>query len=112
MSKPIHLSDSELDAVFAAARPLSVDVRDPFLRAVAHELQGCSVIGPGVVHQVCREQQRIFMNGAWPDSVAGARSEQVALKFPALACELMGRVWRHDEMILVSLHPSGIPFDA
>ncbi len=64
---PIRLSDSELDAVMSAARPLAVEMRDPFLRAVAHELQDCREIGPGVVHQVCREQQRIFMNGAWPE---------------------------------------------
>jgi len=64
---PLALTDAELDAVMAAARPLPVEVRDPFLRAVTHELQGCREIGPGIVHQVCREQQRIFMNSAWPD---------------------------------------------
>ena len=32
---PIRLSDSELDAVMAAARPLPVHLRDPFLHAVA-----------------------------------------------------------------------------
>ena len=36
---PIRLSDDELDAVFAAARPIDPDLRDPFLRAVAHALQ-------------------------------------------------------------------------
>lgn len=36
---PIRLSDDELDAVFAAARPINPDLRDPFLRAVAHALQ-------------------------------------------------------------------------
>ena len=64
---PLKLSDDEMSAVLAAAGPLSIELRDPFLRAVAHELQGCSEIGPGVVHQVCREQQRVFMNGAWPE---------------------------------------------
>jgi hypothetical protein len=64
---PLRLSDSELDAVMAAARPLPVALRDSFLHAVAHELAGHKEVGPGVVHQVCREQQRIFMNGAWPD---------------------------------------------
>jgi hypothetical protein len=63
----VKLSDAELDAVMAACRPLDPDFRDPFLRAVALELQGCREIGPGVVHQICREQQRVFMNGAWPD---------------------------------------------
>jgi hypothetical protein len=67
MSKPLALSDSELDAVMSAARPIAVELRDPFLQAVAHELSGRAVIGPGVVFAICREQQRIFMNGAWPD---------------------------------------------
>ena len=50
------------------AQPLPHDLRDPFLRAVAHELlSGPDVIGPGTVHRVCKEQQRVFMNGAWPD---------------------------------------------
>ena len=64
---PIKLTDDELDAVMSAARPLPIDLRDAFLHAVAHELAGYKVVGPGLVHQVCREQQRIFMNGAWPD---------------------------------------------
>jgi hypothetical protein len=64
---PLKLSDDEMAAILAAARPLSIELRDPFLRAVALELQGCREIGPGVVHQICREQQRVFMNGAWPE---------------------------------------------
>jgi len=64
---PLRLTDSELDTVMTTARPLPVESRDPFLRAVAHELGRCGEIGPGIVHQVCREQQRIFMNGNWPD---------------------------------------------
>jgi hypothetical protein len=57
---PVKLSDSELDAVVAAARPLPIDLRDRFLHAVAHELSGRAVVGPGVVHRVCRELQRQF----------------------------------------------------
>ena len=64
---PIKLSDDELDTVLAAARPLPSERRDEYLQAVATALQNCREIGPGVVHQVCREQQRIFLNGAWPD---------------------------------------------
>jgi hypothetical protein len=64
---PLRLTDAELDQVMAAAKPLQVELRDPFLNAVARELAGHKVVGPGVVFQVCREQQRIFMNGAWPD---------------------------------------------
>jgi hypothetical protein len=32
---PLKLSDAELDAVLQAARPLPIDMRDPFLQAVA-----------------------------------------------------------------------------
>jgi hypothetical protein len=55
---PIHLSDSELDAVMAAARPLPVERRDAFLQSVANSLQRCGEIGPGVVHRICAEVQR------------------------------------------------------
>jgi hypothetical protein len=57
---PIKLSDDELDAVLAAARPLDRDLRDPFLHAVANALQGYEVIGPGLVARVCAEMQRQF----------------------------------------------------
>jgi hypothetical protein len=56
---PIRLSDSELDAVFTAARPLPVERRDAFLRAVAIALRGRE-LGPGLVHRTCPEVQRRF----------------------------------------------------
>jgi hypothetical protein len=59
---PLRLSDSELDAVMAAARPLDPDLRDPFLRAVANALQGKAEIGPGVVARTCSEMQRQFFH--------------------------------------------------
>ena len=67
---PIRLSDVELDAVMAAARPLDVDVRDAFLQSVAAALAGHAVLGPGVVARVCAEAQRRF----WvpPELAAGA----------------------------------------
>ena len=55
-------SDSELDAVFAAARPLDVGARDAFLQAVASALQNCAEIGPGTVHRVCAVAQRQFFD--------------------------------------------------
>jgi hypothetical protein len=66
---PIRLSDSELDAVLAAARPLPIERRDAFLQAVAAELSGREV-GPGVVHHVCAETQRAFFEP--PQLAAGA----------------------------------------
>ena len=58
----IRLSDDELTAVLSAARPLAVQMRDPFLRAVATALQGSEVIGPGVVARTCAELQRQFFD--------------------------------------------------
>ena len=59
---PIRLTDAELDAVMSAARPLAVEMRDPFLRAVATALEGSKVIGPGVVARTCAELQRQFFD--------------------------------------------------
>jgi hypothetical protein len=59
---PVRLTDTELDLVFAAARPLALDMRDPFLQAVADALANRAQVGPGVVYQVCREQQRRFFD--------------------------------------------------
>jgi hypothetical protein len=59
---PIRLSDSELDAVMAAARPLPVERRDAFLQQVASSLQNCRELGPGVVYRVVAETQRAFFN--------------------------------------------------
>ena len=67
---PLHLSDVELDAVMVAARPLPVELRDPFLRAVAAELGRCGELGPRNVHRVCAETQRAFFDP--PQLAAGA----------------------------------------
>jgi hypothetical protein len=47
----IRLSDSELAAVFAAARPVAVERRDAFLQEVASLLSGCVEVEPGTVHR-------------------------------------------------------------
>ena len=58
----IRLSDSELDAVMAAARPLAVQCRDAFLQRVASALHGYGEIGPGVVYRVAAQVQREFFD--------------------------------------------------
>jgi len=68
---PLKLSDAELNAVLAAARPLAVEMRDPFLRAVANALQSSEVIGPGIVARTCAELQRQFFDP--PDLTGGSR---------------------------------------
>jgi hypothetical protein len=55
---PIRLTDSELDAVMAAARPIAVARRDAFLQEVATVLSGCLEVGPGLVHRVVSDVQR------------------------------------------------------
>jgi hypothetical protein len=72
---PLRLSDSELGAVLAAARPLDVRMRDAFLQRVASELGRCGEIGPGVVHRVCAEAQREFFD---PPSFATGAPGRVA----------------------------------
>lgn len=72
---PIRLSDTELDAVFTACRPLDPALRDPFLQAVAHALQqDCGgEVGPGTVARVCRDMQRQFWHP--PDLRADRQSK-------------------------------------
>jgi hypothetical protein len=55
---PIALSDSELDIIFNAARPLAVQKRDAFLQDVAKHLAALPVRGDGIVHRVVAEVQR------------------------------------------------------
>jgi hypothetical protein len=51
----LKLSDTELDTVFAAARPLAVQDRDPFLRDVAERLAALPHFGDGIVHRAHRQ---------------------------------------------------------
>jgi hypothetical protein len=69
---PIRLSDSELDAVMAAARPIAVERRDAFLQAVAAELRGREV-GPGIVHRVVAQVQREFFDPPDLSHAVGSR---------------------------------------
>src|SRR5205807_428419 len=59
---PIHLSDSELAAVMAAARPLDVQIRDAFLQEIALALASCAEIGPGAVYRAIAAAQRHFFD--------------------------------------------------
>lgn len=62
MAQPLALSDSELEAVPQAARPLPIELRDGFLQEVAASLRACAEVGPGTVHRVCAETQRAFFD--------------------------------------------------
>jgi hypothetical protein len=63
---PHHLTDDEVDAVLAAARPIANDRRDAFLQAVADALAGLSELGPGATYRVIRDVQKQFFDP--PDS--------------------------------------------
>jgi hypothetical protein len=54
---PLALSDSQLDAVLAAAAPLPVTARDQFLIDLAAALQGQD-LGDGAVYRAIRDVQR------------------------------------------------------
>jgi hypothetical protein len=58
MSTPICLTDSELEAIMSAAKPLQVHQRDGFLRDIAEELVKLPAIGPGSLHRVIAMVQR------------------------------------------------------
>ena len=64
---PIRLTDEELTHIFEAARPIPVERRDDFLRAVANALHlDCSgEIGPGDVHRAIVRAQKAHFD--YPD---------------------------------------------
>jgi hypothetical protein len=62
MPTPLRLSDSELDAVFAAARPIVPSKRDAFLQSLASELARQSELGPGAIYRAIREVQKKFFD--------------------------------------------------
>ena len=51
MSQPISLTDSELQAVMNACRPLHPRDRDRVLKAVAQLIAALPEVGPGSVHR-------------------------------------------------------------
>jgi hypothetical protein len=55
---PIRLTDAQLNAVIAAARPLAVASRDAFLLDLAAALQGIPDTGDGDVARAIRTVQR------------------------------------------------------
>jgi hypothetical protein len=57
-SKPISLTDYQLDAILAAAAPLQPYDRSAFLAAIAHYFTGRAEIGE--LHRAISELQRIY----------------------------------------------------
>jgi hypothetical protein len=57
----LALSDEELNVVFDLARPLEPQLRDPFLRSAATELERYPETGVGLVFRVGKTLQREFL---------------------------------------------------
>jgi hypothetical protein len=68
---PLRLTDSQITSIFAAARPLAVQDRDPFLQEVAALLAGIADPGDGDVSRAIRATQRRFFD---PPELSPARS--------------------------------------
>jgi hypothetical protein len=69
---PLRLTDSQITAIFAAARPLAVQDRDPFLQEVASLLAGIPDPGDGDVHRAIRALQRRHFD---PPELTDARAQ-------------------------------------
>jgi hypothetical protein len=59
---PISLDDDALNLLLQLAQPLKLEMRDPFLRAVAFELSRYQpeAIGAGLIFRIAKPLQREF----------------------------------------------------
>jgi len=92
-SMTIRLTDSELDAVMAAARPIAVERRDAFLQDVAAELAALPMLGAGAVHRAIAMVQGGISTrriSQWVGKAA-ARSIADSAPLPRQECPLCGR---------------------
>jgi hypothetical protein len=55
---PLALTDSQISAIMALARPLSPDQRSRFLELLAAKLNGQRELGDGAIYRLCRDLQR------------------------------------------------------
>jgi hypothetical protein len=62
LPRPVHLTEAQAAAVFAAAHPLSADRRSDFLTAVVHALASLPEIGDGSAYRIIAEMQKKFFD--------------------------------------------------
>jgi hypothetical protein len=62
MPAPISLTDSEMTAIMAAARPLAPRDRDKFLRVIAVVIAEMPERGDGAIHRAIRSTWREFFS--------------------------------------------------
>jgi hypothetical protein len=73
----LKLTDSELDVVMCAARPLAVQDRDGFLQAVAERLSSLPHLGDGLVFQIARASSGNAKPAIIPEVTLTASSQSV-----------------------------------
>ena len=73
MISPLSLTDSDLDAIMAAARQLQRHQRDGFLRHIAEVLAAMPVRGEGAVYRAVAALQRAYFHPP-SDRVTGHNS--------------------------------------
>ena len=57
-----HFSDEQVNAIYAAATPLSPTDRGAFLQALAERLRGVDEIGDGLLYRTIVELQRLHFD--------------------------------------------------
>ena len=69
-SSLLSLTDDQLSSLMAAAAPLQVADRRPFLELVAGNLETLPAVGPGSLHVLLREAQAAFLRAKAIDGTA------------------------------------------
>jgi hypothetical protein len=82
---PPRLTEAETDAIHAAAKPLPVERREPFLQQVATSLQARSEPGPGDVHRAIVDAQRRNFNPPNLDRMNGTTKYDLQTAAPRAA---------------------------
>jgi hypothetical protein len=62
MPQPIALTDTELQMIFDAARPLALSERDKFLRQIAQAIVALPERGEGAIHRAIRATFRQYFD--------------------------------------------------
>jgi hypothetical protein len=98
---PIRLTDSQLDAVLAAARPLAAGNRDAFLQAIVDALEGVVDPGDGDIHRAIMTAQRRFWDPPLMDHLAQHRGPLVV----TLESPIRRAIWRIPQFGAYEMRP-------
>jgi hypothetical protein len=75
LSRPLALTDEQLDLLHRMAWPLAPADRAAFLELVAERLRGQTELGDGVVHRIAVQCQRAFWSPTLDERRARAPSK-------------------------------------